>query len=497
MESTCYTRGVSTRFPRSLCAFAFLAVATYAYGWDVAEFARMARTNPVMALQGVELSSYENSLAERYRSTEEIAIHYPEDVREVIMRALVPPYLIALADTERHRRLLISEPTHMRALLYALSLERTLRLRIEDAEFVASAIDEHVALRDMAFFDGSTDGATYTAALRDIAAQSGAARSRARAHVLCLMRLLVCPDRFAIEPVAPFSRSITPGDVAALSIVTDLHSVLTDYSHTESRLLLMRSECAFTEETPTAVWYRTHEGRIRSQIPLPDILIIDYTDAPRTMATSSENAHRERGVSPSVHTWFREQGVQYLYQPLGNHYFCTASGYDAATVSRMLGVADALVTQDTSRWGDTGGPEPFVLDESDVAQTVQDLSASDTDEARDIVTLWRAGTYRFDETIRALTEHDAYVRFALQHGDSIPLGTLLMMRSYPSVLFMPFNATISETPSRFRKDDSRFGMRQFGLRTYAELSRTADERVLLEGLKKGFRAVDDLIRQSR
>ncbi len=478
---------------------------------------------PILALPETDLARYDSAVEALVEQSKKLASFYDGPERSVLEKNLLPvTFLATLSDLEHARRALQTEPTPWRAVRYAALLNTSLRQLEKEARTLALQFARYPHTGDLAFIDGTTDTETLARELAHVASDARLARTRALIHLRCIIvdsaACKVDWENRLVQPLPFIEKDELDKVQPLLSVVQETQSGLSNYTPHMQKLVHAKSRCATESDPLTLMWYRTDTqgNRIRSHEPLSDLLVIDYTQIPRSNTTEESPRaikQRRRGVSPRMHEWFLTEGVTYLYQPMGGLYYCLESGFDVATQARLLGLydlmQDAPPTSGTDsaqlvRLGElrsiflnTPAIEETAADElmHEVARLLQQEppSAAQTSYLKNIVLVWHAETYHFDETLRAIHEHNLFILAALEKGENFPVATLLSMRSYPSVTFFMANENLYPTERSLLKSSKRFTTEQFGIRKFSELQFTVGREKLTEALAQGFGVMSRLL----
>ena len=293
------------------------------------------------------------------------------------------------------------------------------------------------------------EGYASTASIADGLAAFGKAladaRMENRRRIGCLIGVcaLAYPPRLSIAPA--LTREGAEDELAIRHAYAVIHDAVDAHVEDMPRLVRMRSVCSGEPESlMLASTHTSHTGASARRImSLADITMYDYTP-------QSLEARARSGIThdPGIPAFFAAHGVDYTYQPEGNFYFCLEAGRDALTTGRILGLADAL--SDMRSEGSVPDiPRELVdsfldaphLDEHAASVIVSALEerareGSATDGELELLTLARAGTYRYEEVIESAVQmHEFQIGLFDEIRDTPPAVGALVMRSFPSVVF--------------------------------------------------------------
>ncbi len=125
------------------------------------------------------------------------------------------------------------------------------------------------------------------------------------------------------------------------------------------------------------------------------------------------------------------------------------------------------------------------------------LSPDTNQYLKNLMLTWHAQTYHFDETLRALYEHNLFIIAALDKNDRFPVATLLSMRSYPTVTFFMANESLYPTQPTLLTSPQRFATERFGIRTFSDLEKEVGTEPLTKALVDGFLVMSRLLEEAR
>ncbi len=281
-----------------------------------------------------------------------MASFYDEPEHAALEKQLLPvAFLATISNLEEARRSLIDNPTVWRAATYATLLNSSLRQLEKHLRSLSQALTQYPQPGDIAFIDGTTDSETLARELERMSAGVRTARHRALTQLSCMfLDTSLCDIEWKTAPKSA-TKPVSDAEIAAvqplLSVVKRTQAALSNYAPSEQKLVHTDSRCATEPTVLTLPWYRTDPfgNKIRAHEPLSDMLVIDYTKISRASGAlydPSAAQQRRRGVSPRMHEWFLNEGVTYLYQPMGGLYYCLEGGFDTATQARVLALYDEL-----------------------------------------------------------------------------------------------------------------------------------------------------------
>ncbi|MBP9669089.1 MAG: hypothetical protein KBE09_02250 [Candidatus Pacebacteria bacterium] len=482
---------------------------------------------PILALPGTDLSRYGTAIESLAAQNKKMASFYDEPEHAALEKQLLPvAFLATLSDLEEARRSLIDNPTVWRAATYATLLNTSLRQLETHLRSLSQTLTQYPQPGNIAFIDGTTDTETLARELGRMSVSVRTARHRALTQLSCIfLDNSLCNVSWEASARSA-TMPVTDAEIAAvqplLSVINRTQAALSNYAPSEQKLIHAESRCATEPTVLTLPWYRTDAfgNKIRAHEPLSDILVIDYTKishASGALEDSSAAQQRRRGVSPRMHEWFLNEGVTYLYQPMGGLYYCLQGGFDTATQARVLALYDELQINPLNPAPHETALERYselqhtflndhVIEESTAEVLMQEvgklldekkLSPEANLYLKNLVLVWHAQTYHFDETLRALYEHNLFTIAALEKNDRFPVATLLSMRSYPTLTFFMANENLYPTPPTLLTSPQRFATERFGIRTFSDLEKEIGTEPLTDALVDGFLVMSRLLEETR
>src|SRR3569832_1587550 len=164
-----------------------------------------------------------------------------------------------------------------------------------------------------------------------------------------------------------------------------------------------------------------------------------------------------------------------MYQISGHYYLCVDAGLDVAregadvAVYSMLKARGIFTTSTSTSTSDLAAQERAItgasyIDPHDIAQyvssaaafdaahgytaTAQEIGAENLERLENVMAQYREGSGDFDEVVREVAFESEFMSL-FQKQKTIPLFSLLFLRSDPSILFLAGNASVAPKPISF------------------------------------------------
>lgn len=480
------------------------AIATSAYSQHIAPTLRqLIQTHAPFQLPLTNPDELASAVVLMDQQRRFIASLYPPEEARVVFSSLYPMrFLAALSHSEIARHTFSERPSLYTFGLYVIALERTMAAHEFDSLSLAHTIATQASDARFGFLVGTVTTESMSAGLRAVAIQTHAQRRSWHSLIWCtLTQSADCPSA-AREP-RTLSASVSRPHTSAYDDVL-LLAQPDDFSLPQ---VTINTACYPQEHVTLTNWVRTFADgtRYRKSSPSGDLYAIDYR---RMWQPPTQKKGGTPDVSHGFNEWLQAQGVTFLFQPLGNFYRCAQVGDDVARIGSLLGMhflaQKPPATLSVSHATDVQEfASKSILDEMTAEKFAKSMSVLSTNEtaptevrawAQEVSNAHMFGTWRTDEILRAAVIDNSFLALAIQKGERIPLSALLLARTFPSVVFMTSNPSISPSPVDFRATMEAHDLANFRLTTLDALMKSGLPRsATLEALQYGSSIVNPAI----
>lgn len=487
-----------------------------------AYFSIANRLDPILALEGTDPEKLPVAVAALKNSLQSFSSDYDAKSQQLLADSFYPiAFLETLSALEKERRAVLTQPTPQSAVVYSAGLLASLtkyRAALKKSESAFASFGGASANTALNFPGGSMSLKTMYDSLVALDANAAAAQAKAEARLACLEGSAPC------ESLATLLPEITASPAASLSailpptqarikplLVASLRASASIFGRTFNErgvVILSRNACLPDITTLYAYLWETGKGSsvpaLRFQ-PLNDLYFYDL---------------REKTQS-RFYTRMHERGINFLSQGISNLYECPDSGLDAMRVVSTYELSRNIANHPL--FSPTTSPDPVLRQiaeeerriasspsilESAVVHYVASLSslirakgervlAQETSpetvlEAERRIVLLRAHSALFDEQIGTVIAMNGVVRGMNGIvGSSTPLFMLFPSRSYPSLLYLAGNESISPTPISFFKEKNAEPLSKFQFVLYSTLRKTYSDADILHFMETSDQAYRD------
>lgn len=499
-------------------------------------FAVESRVNPIFGADGVDLDALVHSVQTLESLMGDYVFLYGTEEQHAIRKALHPiDFLHALAETERKRRILIAEPSYIRARGYIEQLETSIELYIRSIVRVEQAFSDQVLQiydKDdpFVFLSGETTVAHIMHFLNEL-------KMNAYMQQEALSRRKRCFEEYTsqCEPlVFPHVSTTGPEIYETLVYAQDQRvseeinknlGILAEYYVSDNDdalsirgaqapvLTVGESHC-FSDVGP--VYYlprwRPLEGGSAFSLGLANELFFYDTH----MWEGSDYFDR-----------LRDRGVRYVQQPATNLYMCPDGAHDMSMSATILFIRSVLQgaplftsTEYTLLEGENGvlsGLEDRISNGKIVSHDVVMayvgeiralLDARGEHALREwfsdeqifnlgrFVSVFHQGMPYYDEALLNAARSNIIVAPVIRAGNNLDIGTLFITRGYQPTTFAVFNKSIISEPTAFfaQNRDLYDSVNESFLSYNESLSDKLSPTELLELLERAKR-VEEMLRR--
>ncbi len=479
-----------------------------------AYFSVAHRLDPILALPGTDPKKLAVAVAALDESLLALSSLYDKKTATLLAGSFYPmSFLKTLPSLEEARLTLLEHPAQENANAYAAAIAASLaryRAALADSASALSSVNNATSTGMLYTFPG---GGTTVEAIQaglaslDVAAQE--AQARARAHTACLIgdgpceplsRLLPKAENVS-APALPSVLPPVPAHIMPLLAASErARSEAFGETFSEKGIVILSKSVCIPDFAPlyAYLWETTPKSgppALRFQ-PLNDLYFYDLREK-----TRSEFYNR-----------IRASGIDLFAQGIANFYECPDSGLEAGRVATAYELARITTLQPLFSPLTSSDPlfrkvaaderriaeSPFVFETMGTeytddlsaliqakgeAELAKETSPETVFEAERRISLARAHSVLFDEQIAtAISMNNVVKGISAIMNEPMPPFPLYMSRSYPSLLYLAGNESITSSPISFFEEKSSGPLSKFQIVNYATLRNTYSDAEILRFL---------------
>ena len=442
----------------------------------LAWFSTITRENPLFALQGVDTARLGRSVDLLESSVSSLLPEYSEPEQKQLVALLYPvSFLHILSELEKGRRTVVRNPTDETVGEYVHALEKAIS---EYGSYIDNLIVVHSAFANESDQTVNTTGGSFSHSqfvrfLEDVRRVNAENKARLEIRNTCLRTFTDVCEVPGSSDVPPASGSISVPHGTGLEeslqkifeIYEERFSGTSGFWRPEQTAVISLGHDACLPglaDTHYYIWWHEHETdhyAIRAE-HLNNIFFYDV------------RKRNETNPTPYFET-VENAGIQYLSQRLSNLYMCPDQTLNLATVSTALYIqwyltADPLFIElQSSGAADLSNlqtleaviVESIVLSDEHIeaylslitsllAQTSERELAELIGEStvlrmKELLAIWKQKSPLFDQLLLGLIDSNAGLRDIFSTGNTIPLDSLFLTRSYPMATLLIHNGSVT------------------------------------------------------
>ncbi len=421
-----------------LVAYALIHLYQPVVQGDAQWYASAQRLDPTFAIDGTDPDKLRAAVDALFSQAASMADGYDgtKAQKDILRSQLYPAhFLVLLPQLQAARDALLSGPTPQSATRYHNLLLTTIDAYVSDAHAWSGMMRSAEFRGAIGFMTGTTTPVLMADRIDGAAQAALAQKSKEQARFDCYRHW----DSSCGQPVSPTAElkaaSDSPASSPRIASIDAMAGAIIRHSypdaHDFSPLLAISTDCF---PYPTS-YLRTFEfelntgGQTRKAYLANDAFFYDLSN----YASSTKDALDRAAFSA---------GNPYEYQNMANNYMCPDIGLYMSDLSRIVGLY-ALAQATSSPAAERLRALPYLTLAGAAAYARDSGDALAREE-------YLEGSAQFDENVQALTNDNYYVLSAERHDSEIQFPYFLVVRSYPSVLFLLGNPTfVPGRPSLF------------------------------------------------
>lgn len=491
----------------------------------IARYSIETRLDPLFAAEGVDTEELTRSL-EKMRATGEMVVtdfNYHGGERRTVEEMLPPgQFLYALTQLEQLRQDVVERPNEQNIWYYNDQLQKIIRAYIADLRSYKRGLadfSEKERAAQLNYPSGFTTINTITERLNTLEKEAQAVELERKQRFRCFEGTLHTCTSLAerLQKLATVKESDRVGasidthpliglqDAMVLRDIAKARLLDQDTTNPGERIVeLTGSSCIPAEKS---VYYYVFKragvggAPITTIVPLNDALLYDVRTAPTRATPFYEKV--------------REQGLAYVYQNTANLYFCPDAGSMFTRILTLTSI-ESKVRMDPLFAGRDVPPEFRALQTLE-RTIIQERLTSErnllaylngirgvlgtygerglfTDvvgenrvlHAEALLREWDGKMSHFEQAIANAAEANRSGLLVLDVDISMRiLNRFLVSRTYPSLFFLPFNASVTTAPVSFFDQNKAIPLSSFGLVSYnSELKGTLGYNAMIAMMRR-------------